>query len=191
MDKLPLNKDLFITTYSLDSNAPAWEATASSGKRLSRTQGYQYFSGSVTIFCRTPRAVKQLQAFITSRDGVVNPFYLDLPNTGPLEAIEGTPRVTTTTQAGSSTLNLLGFKGEIVAGDRFTIANDTKVYTFITSGNEGIFEIKPTLRKDVVANSAIKLDPTFYCKMSDDNYTITFKDTTRTTSVKLGWQEVL
>ncbi len=192
MNELPLSSDLFITDYKLTSVNPAWSARSASGKVLSRTQDYQYFEGSVTVFCRTRKAVRQLQAFVAARQGVVVPFYLRLPDQETLETISGNPRVNGTYTAKSDHLELTGYRGVLSAGDKFTIDNDSKVYTLLNdSPEQTTVYISPRLQKPVVNLSAITLDPKYYCRLKSDQFSFSMKDTTHSMKIKLEWEEVL
>ncbi len=191
MNRLPLNSDLFIEDYKVTSISPSWTSRSASGKTNARSQEYQYYKGSVTLYCRTPKAIGQLIAFVESREGKVNPFYLKLPEF-KLTDIAGNPVVSTKANVQSSIITTSGYDGWLIQGSKFTINGDTKVYTLLGSSPvDKEVKISPRLRTEVSALSPLNFEPEYYCRLSSDSFTLNVKNTTKTLRIKLDFEEVL
>lgn len=188
MDQLPyIPNRLFISNPDVKVVISTLSTESANGKRTVVKRNYSQFEISFTYAALDKEAVRVAQAFFMKNSAT--PFLMQVPGeTKPVADIQGTPVIQGNYAAGASTIRVEGFTGTITAGDKFNIANDSKVYTALnTLTGAGNLLIEPTLRKPIASSAPMNFNPLFTVMF--DVSEVTYK-TTQSTSARLYEIEV-
>ncbi|MCX4071915.1 hypothetical protein [Aeromonas caviae] len=162
MDLMPyLPNRLFISNPDVKVSIPTLSTESANGKRTVVKRNYSQFEITFTWAALDEVAVKTASAFLMKNSATA--FQVQVPGENkPAADIAGSPIAQGNYNAGAATIRVEGFTGTITAGDRFTIANDTKVYTALNSLTAaGDLLIEPTLRRPIATSAPLNFNPVF------------------------------
>jgi hypothetical protein len=191
MKKLPLKPHhIFISDQQIQDVQPVFKNKTLAGITKIKSQQYQYYKGDVDISTMNEQATSELTAFMASLRGGVVPFYLQLPNMKQKQYITGSASVPIANAKGADRIVINGFRGTLIGGEYFNIANDTKLYQVLSAGKAGsVFEISPQLRMTNTAGAALSFDAHMKVRLDDDSYTTKPNKSIKYLTVVLKFEE--
>jgi len=189
---IPTNPKLFISDFNLVSKKPVYKNRTNTGKSLVISQQYQLYTGEIELTASGNQNVKTLAAFVESLDGGVEPFIVKLPTFKSLNALSGLPTLNEAYLVNTTEIKIDNFTGELVAGDYFNIANDTKLYMVTSGGIAGdTFQISPSLRKAQPQGTRISFEAQLLARIDNDYYKVQPRKTTENLQLTIKFTEDL
>ena len=125
----------------------------------------------VTVARMSKANYKALSAFIGSLRGRFGTFTMKLPTEStPSGSSLGSVTLNGSASSGATSLALTAVGATLVAGDKFTIAGQTKVYMLTEGGSgSGTYDITPPLRANASGGAAVTFeDFLFTLRLTDD-----------------------
>lgn len=141
--------DYIISTVAVEHEYPTFYNETTNYKATAYDRGIHRLKIKLDVWLETQQDIKRFEAFALTCKGRLNPFFLDLgddaswlnPMTSPARSVS----ISAPTVIGQSSITLAGGSSNISPGDKFTVDNETKVYTVI-SREGAVVEIVPALR---------------------------------------------
>lgn len=141
--------DYIISTVAVEHEYPVFYNETVSFKSTAYDRGLHRLKIKLDVWLESQEDIKKFEAFVLTCKGRLNPFFLDLGDSAdwlnPFTSKARSVSLSAPTVIGQSSIPLSGGYSNISPGDKFTLDNETKVYTVI-SRDTATVEIVPALR---------------------------------------------
>lgn len=184
MKELPIISDAeyLVSDVSITHTTPNFSTVSNNFIHNSVSRGLHRLKVNFTIHLVNEADIRKFEALMLKIRGRLNPFKLSLQDDtdakghcNPL-AFNARPMCVSDVSVGQNNITLNNFSGVIPAGTKFSLPNDSKVYTILDDVKSGkTVEVFPAIRIAHPAKTPLNLKPVLTLRLEADEFTIKYE----------------